>query len=394
MAYIKVNTQNILEYQQIIETSKMRLENIHNDLIRINARDAISGNTSEYITRVLDNNIQLMSRMQTFLGDAVSKYDIMYNKYVLPEPTKVEPVVVISKNNESNNNGDYGIVDTIIKGTIEKKLRKIGKNISEIADEIEIIQDGKYTYVKGYQNTKFNKWYKKFNGGTGLSGKYVTETIDDFPITKTTKFFKTVGKIFDIASSGIELYENTKNGLELLESIENDNTIDPEEKAEVLATAGVINTIATVVDVAAPYVATAIGKTAGVATCAFVSVIATPAVGVAAGIVVDVATSLVVEGALDFATDVIATKEVVEQVHSSVTNITDSVQEGVQTIADSAKKVANSSSVGEAVNNVVDLAADAAKTVIDVGATVVKEQLKTGGEVVKSAWKKVTSWFS
>lgn len=374
MAYIKVNTQKILEYQQIIETSKKRLESIREQYVRISVDKKISDNTYEYIEKSMDNEIQVMNKMQIFLGETASQYDYIFEKNILLVTAGDKTESVTPNVNEKGKNKISDIVSGILSGTrlISKGMTR---SVKKALYSIETVIDGKYTIIKKYPGSKFNEYYKKFNNGVGLSGRYVTETIDNYPIAKTTKYLKRISNAIDIFSAGVELFEGIKNTNELVNNLKNDETISSEDKDEVLKTAQIIGGITTAVDVAAPFVGTAVG--------AVVSAVATPAVGVVVG--------ALVEGTIDFTTDVIANENVVKQLHSSATNIADSVQTGVQTVADSAEKIANSSSAGEAINNTLDLVADVGKSAVDVAATIVKESIDTQVELVKSAVDVVTN---
>ena len=287
--------------------------------------------------------------------------------------------------------GAADITNKFVKGV--NTFAKFVTGASKIAFNVKngLVIVSKFTR-NGLLN-KLVKWAK----GTGIGTKYTPNVLKDTPILgglyKLGEFSKKVDKVTNVVVGVASGISGVIDATEKIKDIWENDELSQKEKIIDTAAVGITSAVGTAIDVAAPFVGTAVQT-------AVTAAIPVPIVGAAVGF----AAGWVVEKGLDIYADVIRSEAVVNQVSSSITNVGDALSSGVAAISDAAQKIVESKNVGEAIVNtaaaVGTVAVEAVKTGVTVAVEAVKtsvtvavEAVKTVGNAIGNAAKAVGNWF-
>lgn len=400
MPYIKVNTSRIRLYTEEVEAVRTQVSSIQNSFNFIasnldwdvKAQSSISQRTNR-IANELTNDSRSLSKMSSFLQISAQKYGeedsslhilsnrlesapeaITDNEFAAVIEDLAEVTGIPSEQiNEGLESGQFTLSD--ILETINSWMGGADKAISGTNGFIKLVtgfgklkinvSNGKVILSNFTRNGTLNKIVQFFSkDGTGLGTKYRLDTFQNTIPGKLQKFGKiaeTVGKVANFVEAGVGAITGALDAAGKINNIwADDNKSLNDKKCETVAV-GITSATGIALDVAAPFVGTAV---AGV-----VSTFATPIVGAVVG--------AAVSDVMHFASDVITSEEVVGAVSA-----------GTKAVAAAGQKLAESQNFGEAVSNTLNLAGETFKAGVEVVSAVVNTAVNKAVEGVKNFFKK------
>lgn len=292
--------------------------------------------------------------------------------------------------------GAYELKDIV--ECLEGKATDVNKFIQNASDtlrtltgtgDIRFEQKDGHWIVSGFERDSWaNGLVKIFHDGTGIGTRYNEDTLENTPVLgmvfqvdqlaeKTEKIAETVQKAADAVDSAVSkvtaaveiadyVRERANEAAGKIEKILADESKGKDEK--IAATQAIVGTtcISTAMDVSSPY--------AGQTVNAVVSKLVGDKSGdETLGKEVGKVAEKLVTGGMELVSDVITSDEVVNQVTESNLEINNTIKSECKTIGEAGKKILESDSVGEAIQNVGNLAKVVGKSGVEVVSTVVTE---------------------
>ncbi len=406
MPYIKVDINQMRSYSSDLDSIKNKVSSIKRCFSSVSsaldwdvkASSNIRSRTNN-ITDNLDTEISSLSKMSNFVSNTLAKYrdldesKIHANDIPLSLQAAVKAPIASANTTEFTDAETDAIIEELsleigVDGDeIQKGLRD---GLFDINDIIDWLAKGT-SVVNGFTKfllgaTKFtvdtskgwvilsnftrtgllNKFIKLINNGTGLSSHYTVSNFLDKPIGKLYNFgqkvsnaAKVIKKVTNVVEAGVYAIDDVIDATGKIQNIWADESKSEKDKVCETTAVGITSAAATALDVAAPFVGTAVAGA--------VSAFATPIVGALAG--------AAVSGVMHFASDVIASDEVVG-----------AVSNGVKAVCNAGQQLLESKNAGEAITNTVNLVGETVKAGINVVSTVLTK-------AVDNTVKAVTSFF-
>ena len=400
MPYIKVNGNELRNYSTELSSIKSKVSQIKSDFSSLSsvldwdvkAQSSISQRINR-IANELTNEGCSLSKMSSFLQTSAQKYGeedssihilsnqlgatseaITENEIALVIEDLAEVTGIPSDQiNEGLESGQFNLSDVLeainswVGGTDKaisatngfvKLVTGFGKLKIKVSNGIVILSNFK-------RNGTLNKIVQFFSkDGTGLGTKYRADTFKNTIPGKLQSFGKiaeTIGNIANVVEAGVGAVTGALDAAGKINNIWADDSKSLNDKKCETFAVGITSARGIALDVAAPFVGTAV---AGV-----VSTFATPIVGAVVG--------AAVSDFMHFTSDIITSEEVVGAVSA-----------GTKAISAAGQKLAESQNFGEAVSNTLNLAGETFKAGVEVVSTVVNTAVNKAVEGVKNFFKK------